>query len=266
MWLQIVGKLRLALAPMEPQWAQVPLQVTARGLNTGPIPHPNTVFDVDVDFVDHVLTVRTTAGAVERVRLEPKSVADFYAELMAALRRADVPVEITTTPTEVANRTPYPEDVEHASYEPDWANGFWHALVSVDAVLKEHRAGFSGRTSPVTLWWGSLDLSYLRFSGRAVDPPEDADAIMRGAHDAEQMCAGFWPGDDTVREPILFAYTWPKPDGIEAVPGWNADLGEFVLPYEAVRTASDPRATVLDFLETAYQAGAGRAAWPPELA
>ena len=266
MWLQIVGKLQLALAPMEPQWSQVPLHVTARGLNPSPIPHPNAVFDVDVDFLDQVLTVRTTAGAVERVRLEPKTVADFYAELMEALVRAGVPTEITTTPTEVANRTPFPDDVEHASYEPEWANRFWHTLVSVDTVLKEHRARFRGKTSTVNFYWGSFDLGYTRFSGRLLEPPEGADVIMRFAHDAEQECFGFWPGDDTVREPIFFAYTWPKPDGIEVVPGWNDDLGEFVLPYEAVRTALDPRQALLDFLETTYRAGAERAAWPPELA
>ena len=266
MWLQIVGKLQLALAPMEPQWSQVPLHVTARGLNTPPIPHPNSVFDVDVDFLDEVLTVRTTAGAVERVRLEPKTVADFYAELMEALVRAGVPVEITTTPTEVANRTPFPDDVEHASYEPQWAKRFWHALVSVDAVLKEHRARFRGKTSTVNFYWGSFDLAYTRFSGRLLEPPEDADVIMRFAHDAEQTCLGFWPGDDTSPEPIFFAYTWPKPDGIEVVPGWNGDLGEFVLSYEAVRTEPDPRQALLDFLETTYAAGAERTAWPPELA
>ncbi len=266
MYLQIVGKLRLALAPMEPQWAQVPLYVTARGLNTSPIPHPNGVFDVDVDFVDHVVSVRTVAGAVEQIRLEPRTVADFYAELMGALERAGVPVEITTTPTEVANRTPYPEDVEHSSYEPDWANRFWHALVAVDSVMKEHRARFLGRVSPVQFYWGSLDLGYTRFSGRLLEPPADTDVIMRLTHDAEQACAGFWPGDDNVREPIFFAYTWPQPDRIEATPGWNAALGELVLPYEAVRTATDPRQALLDFLETAYRAGAERAAWPPELA
>jgi hypothetical protein len=266
MYLQIIGKLRLALAPMEPEWGQVPLYVTARGLNTSPIPHPNDDFDVDVDLVDHTVSVRTTRGRDERVRLEPRTVAGFYAELMQALERAGVPVQITTTPSEVPNRTPYPEDVEHSSYEPEWANRFWHALVSVDAVLKEHRARFRGKVSPVQFYWGSFDLAYSRFSGRLVEPPQGADVIMRFAHDAEQICAGFWPGDDTVPEPIFYGYTWPKPDGIETAPGWNADLGELVLPYDAVRAAPDPRRALLDFLETAYRAGADRATWPAELA
>jgi hypothetical protein len=270
MYLQIVGKLRLALAPMEPQWAQVPLYVTARGLNTSPISHPNDVFDVDVDLVDHAVSVRTTGGRVERVRLEPRTVADFYTELMGALDRAGVPVEITTTPTEVPNRTPYPDDIKHSSYEPGWANRFWHVLVSVDTVLKEHRARFRGKASPVHFFWGSFDLAYTRFSGRLLQPT-GADVIMRHSHDAEQECFGLWPGDDNVREPIFFAYTWPKPDGIEAAglqpvaAGWNPELGEFVLPYEAVRTAPDPRQALLDFLETTSRAGAEYASWPPEL-
>ena len=207
MYLQIVGKLRLALAPMEPQWAQVPLYVMARGLHTSPIPHPKGVFGVDVDFVDHVVSVFTVRGGIERIKLEPRPVAEFYAELMGALERAGVPVEITTTPTEVANRTPYPEDVEHASYEPDWANRFWRVLVAVDTVMKEHRARFRGKVSPVQFYWGSFDLAYTRFSGRLLEPPAGADVITRYSHDAEQACAGFWPGDDNVREPIFFAYT-----------------------------------------------------------
>jgi hypothetical protein len=144
MYLQIVGKLRLALAPMEPQWGQVPLYVTARGLNTSPIPHPSGVFDVDVDLVEHVVSVRMVRGDVSRIRLEPRSVADFYRELMEALTDAGVRVTITETPSEVPDPIPFPVDTVHASYEPEWANRFWRALVSVDAVLKAHRARFRG--------------------------------------------------------------------------------------------------------------------------
>ncbi len=179
MYLQVVGKVRLALAPMEPQWAQVPLYVTARGLNTSPIPHPAGVFDIDVDLIDHVVAVRTVRGSVERIALEPRSVAEFYAELMGALTAAGVPVTITELPSEVPNAIPFPDDVEHASYEPEWANRFWRVLVSVDAVLKEHRARFRGKTSPVHLFWGTFDLTYSRFSGRPVEVPADADVITR---------------------------------------------------------------------------------------
>lgn len=272
MYLQVVGKLRLALSPAEPQWGQVPLYVTARGLTTSPLPHRNGIFDVDVDLVDHLVSVRTEAGAVERVRLEPRSVADFYAELMAALERAGVPVEISTLAVEVPDPIPFPEDRVHATYEPEWVDRFRRVLLSADAVLKEHRARFRGKTSPVHFFWGSFDLSYTRFSGRLLDPPAAAGTIMRATHDAEQACAGFWPGDDTFREPAFFAYTWPQPAGIEAAgvepagAAWSTQLGEFLLPYEAVRTAPDPRGALLDFLETAYRAGAERADWPQELA
>jgi Family of unknown function (DUF5996) len=272
MYVQIIGKVRLALAPMAPQWEQVPLYVTARGVNTSPIPHPNGVFDIDVDFVDHVVSVRTVAGAVERVPLEPRSVADFYAELMGALARGGVAVEITTAPSELAHPIPFPEDEEHRSYEPEWANRFWHVLASVDAVIKEHRASFRGKASPVQFFWGSFDLAYARFSGRLLEPPPGAGVITRHAHDAEQFCAGFWAGDEKVREPAFFSYTWPHPVGLEEAEirpqaaGWNSDSGLFLLPYEAVRADPDPRRALLAFLDATYQAAAERAGWPPELA
>jgi Family of unknown function (DUF5996) len=271
MYLQVIGKVRLALAPMEPQWAQVPLYVTARGLNTSPIPHAAGVFDIDIDLVDHVVAVRTAHGAVERIRLEPRSVADFYGELMAGLERAEVPVEITLVPQEVPQPIPFPEDTARASYEPGWANTFWRVLVSADEVMKEHRARFRGKASPVHLFWGSLDLAYTRFSGRFVEPPPDADVITRFGADAEQICAGFWPGDARYPEPAFFSYPFPHPKGVEEVgtapadAGWNADLGEFLLPYEAVRTAPDPRRALLDFLESTYRAPASLARWDPAL-
>ena len=267
MYLQIVGKVRLALAPMEPQWAQVPLYVTARGLNTSPIPHPAGVFDIDIDLIDHVVAVRTVRGSVERIPLEPRSVADFYAELMDALSAAGVPVTITELPSEVPDAIPFPDDVEHASYEPEWANRFWRVLVSVDAVMKEHRARFRGKTSPVQLFWGTFDLAYSRFSGRPVEVSPDADVITRLGGDAEQACAGFWPGDARLAEPAFFAYTYPSPAGIDQgavepdAARWNPEMGEFLLPYEAVRTAADPRQALLDFFETTYRAGAGAAGW-----
>jgi hypothetical protein len=267
MYMQIIGKVRLTLAPMEPQWGQVPLYLTARGLNTSPIPHPAGIFDIDVDLIDHVVSVRTVGGAVERVQLEPRSVADFYAELMKALAAAGVPVTITELPSEVRDPIPFPEDVEHASYEPEFANRFWRVLVSVDAVMKEHRARFRGKTSPVQFFWGTFDLAYSRFSGRPVEPPPGAGVITRLGGDAEQACGGFWPGDARLTEPAFFAYTYPSPAGIEQAEikpeaaYWNAEMGEFLLPYEAVRTASEPRRALLDFLETTYRAGARAAGW-----
>jgi hypothetical protein len=261
MYLQVIGKVRLALAPMEPQWGQVPLYVTARGLNTSPIPHPAGVFDIDVDLVAHEVSVRTAGGALGRIALEPRTVADFYRELMDALAGAGVQVAVTHMPQEVPDPIPFPDDTVHASYDPDWAHRFWRAVVSVDAVFKEHRARFRGKTSPVQLFWGALDLSYMRFSGRPADPPPGADLITRFSADAEHVCVGFWPGDGRLPEPAFFSYASPAPPGIEeeqigpAAGGWSRELGEFLLPYEAVRTASDPRRALLEFVETTYQVG-----------
>ena len=174
---------------------------------------------------------------------------------------------ITERPSEVPNAIPFPDDAEHTSYEPEFANRFWRALVSVDAVMKEHRAQFRGKVSPVQFYWGSFDLSYSRFSGRPVEPPPDADVITRVGGDAEQSCGGFWPGDARLMEPAFFAYTYPRPEGIEQgqvkpeAAYWSAELGEFFLPYEAVRTEADPRQALLDFLESTYRAGAEAAGW-----
>jgi hypothetical protein len=267
MVLQIVGKVRLALEPMEPQWAQVPLYVTARGLNTSPVPHPAGTFDIDVDFLEHAVTVRTTRGGQERVELRPQPVADFYAQLMGALASADVPTNISELPSEVPNPLAFPSDREHKSYDPKAVTRFWRALSSIDIVLKEHRARFRGKVSPVQFFWGSFDLAYTRYSGRLLEPPQDADVITRYSHDAEQICAGFWPGNATTPEPAFFAYTFPRPEGIEnSLVSWSTELGEFLLPYEVVRTADDPRAALLDFLESTYRAGAALAGWDPALA
>ena len=235
-YVQIAGRVRQALAPPEPQWLHVPLYVTARGLTTSPMPHPNDVFDIDFDFVDHVVAVRPASAKREQIRLEPRTVADFHAELMDALARAGVPTEIEPTPSEVPDLTPFAEDVAHASYDPSWANTFWRALATVDAVLKEHRARSPERVSPVQLWWGSLDLAYIRF-GEA------------------SSSAGFWAGDERLPAPAFYAYTTPKPDGIESAARWDAKLGELILPYDEVRAAADSRAALLAFLDEAYAAG-----------
>jgi hypothetical protein len=198
--------------------------------------------------------------------LRPRPVADFYAELMGALASAGVPTTISELPSEVPNPIAFPSDTEHKSYDPEAATRFWRALTSIDIVLKEHRARFRGKVSPVQFFWGSFDLAYTRYSGRLLEPPQNADVITRYSHDAEQICAGFWPGNATTPEPAFFAYTFPKPAGIENTGRWRADLGEFLLPYEAVRTADDPRATLLEFLETTYRTGAELAQWDPALA
>jgi len=253
MQLQVIGKVRLALSPLEPQWANVALYPTARGLWTSTVPHPSgDVFDINVDLLDHVAAVRTEAGRVEHVSLQ-QPVAEFYAELMAALERAGVPVEISTLPSEVPDPIPFADDTTHSTYDPDAVTRFWRVLLDVEAVLREHRARFRGKSPPVQLWWGSFDLTTSRYSGRQVTPPADADVITRIGGDEEMFSGGFWPGDHRAPFPAFFAYMYPKPDGVEKARFWDHELGEFIIPYEDVRTAADPRQALLDFLDHAFE-------------
>jgi hypothetical protein len=253
LYLQIVGKVRTALTPREPDWGHAPFVLTARGLTTSPIPHRNGVFDIDVDLIDHQVAVRATDGGVDRIPLRPRTVADFHAELLGLLDRRGLPVEISAGPSEVEDGIPFAEDVVHSTYEPEWANRFWHLLVRVDQVLKEHRGRFRGKTSPVQLWWGSFDLAYSRFSGRLAD--------------SEHTAAGFWPGDARFPEAAFYAYTSPRPAGIEsraAEPGaafWSVELGEFLLGYDELRRSPDPRGALLAFLDSTYRAGAELGGW-----
>ena len=271
MKLQIIGKVRLALTRREPQWANVPLYLTARGLTTSPLWSGKAGFAIDVDLIDHQVVVALNDGRIERVALRARPVADFYHELIDRLHSLDIDPAITTVPSEVANPIPFPEDTVHSAYDPEWAHRFWRLLARVDLVLKEHRGRFSGRASPVSFWWGTFDLAVARFSGRPVEPPTGAGIIRRVGGDAEQACVGFWPGNNELREPAFFAYTYPKPDGIERATispegaGWNAAIGEFILPYESVRQSADPRRAILEFAESTFQAGASRQRWDPAL-
>jgi Family of unknown function (DUF5996) len=252
MQLQVLGKVRLALSPLEPQWANVALYLTARGLTTSTIPHPSgEIFDIDADLVDHHVAVRTGSGRVERVPLLAP-VARFYTELMAALERAEVPVEISTLPSEVPDPIAFPEDTVHATYDGAAVTRFWRALIDAEAVLRERRARWRGKAPPVQLWWGSLDLAMSLYTGRPVKPPDDADVITRIGGDAEVFCAGFWPGDARTPYPAFFAYMYPKPDGVERGRWWSDEHGEFVLPYDEVRTSGDPRRSLLEFVDYAY--------------
>lgn len=267
---QIVGKLRLALSPFEPQWANVPLYVTARGLTTSPVPDGLRTFDVEFDLVDHRLVVRASDGSIEQLPLRPRAVADFFADLMGALDRLGIDVTISPGPSEVADPIPFAEDRVHHSYEPADARRFFHVLSQADVVLKEHRSRFNGKAPPVEFFWGSFDLVGIRFSGRPATPPPGADTITRYGGDAEQICGGFWPGQDAFPAAAFFAYGYPKPDGIEQASiapegaGWNPDIGEFVFPYDAMRVAPDPRRALLDFLESTYDACAQRLGWSPD--
>jgi len=271
MKLQVIGKIRLALTRREPQWANVPLYLTARGLTTSPMWSGHTGFAIDVDLVDHEVLVALNDGRVERVPLRARPVADFYQELMERLHRLEIDARITTKPSEVSDPIPFPEDTVHRSYDPQWANRFWRLLARVDLILKEHRGRFRGRTSAVSFWWGTFDLALARYSGRPVTPPADGGIIRQVGGDAEQVCVGFWPGNGALRQPALFAYAYPSPPGIEQAAlrpeaaRWNPDMGEFILPYEDVRGSRDPRQAILDFAESTFQAGAARQQWDPAL-
>jgi len=271
MCLQVIGKVRLALTPRQPQWGNVPLYLTARGLTTTPMGGGQTIFEIGVDLIDHEVVVTTARGQIERVPLVSRPVADFYREFMGRLRGLGIDVEISTMPSEVPDPIPFEQDLVHATYDRSWANRFWWILSQVALVMEEHRARFRGKTSPVQFFWGTFDLENLRFSGRPVDPPPDADLIRRVAGDAEQICGGFWPGNERLPEPAFWAYAYPKPAGIEADvirprgAAWNTKLGEFILTYEAARRTGDPRRAILDFLESTYEVGALRQGWDRNL-
>jgi len=267
MYTQIIGKLRLALSPPEPEWAHVALYVTARGLTTGPVPFEDRVLQVDFDFIDHAVSFAASDGRTSRIALEPRSVAEFYAMVVEALRSLGIGVGISIVPSEVAEPIPFPQDTAHASYDRDSVHRFWQALVRVDTVLRAHRGSFLGRSSPVNFFWGTFDLALARYSGRRAEPPPGSGIIYRRSADAEQICAGFWPGDERVPYPAFFSYTYPRPEGLERAAimprsaSWSDAIGELLLPYEDVRTAEAPGAVLLIFLQSAYRAGATLSGW-----
>jgi hypothetical protein len=267
MWMQIVGKVRLALAPMVNHWWQVPLYVSARGLTTSVIPD-RRMFDIEFDFIDHQLRIRTTAGAVETVALEPKPVARFYRETMDALARAGIDVTILARPVEVKEAIPFADDHVRHSYDPDQAHAFWGQLVQASRVLTEFRSHFIGKVSPVHFFWGGMDLAVTRFSGRTAPrhpggSPNCADWVMVEGYSHELSSAGFWPGGGT--EGAFYAYAYPEPPGFTThpvAPGtYDPAGGSYRLPYEAVRTAPDPDRHLLDFLQSTYEAAAIHGNW-----
>jgi hypothetical protein len=271
MELQVIGKVRLALSPFEPQWANVPLYLTARGLTTTPMATPNQTFQADIDLIDHQVVIVTTAGDYRRVALTARPVADFYRDFNAALRSLGIEVQISPLPSEVDNPIPFAEDVVHSAYDPQWATRFFHVLSQIDIVLKEHRSRFRGKTSLVNFFWGTFDLSLTRYSGRAVEPPRNRGIIERLGGDAEVICTGFWPGNAQVQAPSFFGYAYPAPAGIEretvqpAGAHWNPDVKEFLLPYDEVRKAASPRDAILEFCESVYEVGARVGRWDKNL-
>lgn len=267
MWTQIVGKVRMRLSPPVNHFWHSTLYVTTRGLTTSPIPYGNRTFEVDFDFIDHELLIRTSDGAVRAQLLAPRSVAEFFGELMAMLRSLGIEVKIHARPDEVANPIPFAEDTQHASYDPEYANRFWRILVQIDRVFKQFRSGFVGKCSPVHFFWGSFDLAVTRFSGRRAPERPGADPITRESYSHEVISHGFWPGGGAIEEAAFYAYNAPVPEGLdkEAIgpPGafYSQEAKEFFLMYEDVCKAALPDEALLEFLQSTYEAGAKLANW-----
>jgi len=269
MWTQIVGKVRLALEPRLNHWWQVPLYVSARGLTTSLMHAGERGIEIEFDFIDHRLVLRTTVGDVRVVALEPRTVASFYDATMAALHELGVRVEILARPVEIAEAIPFADDVEHHAYDAEAVHRFWLALVQADRVLRRFRSRFIGKNSPVHFFWGGFDLATTRFSGRRAPlhpggVPNCADWVMQEAYSHEVSSCGFWPGGS--EEGSFYCYAYPEPPGFATYavgPGarYDAELGEFVLPYRAVRTSDDPDSMLLAFLQNTYEAAAETGHW-----
>jgi hypothetical protein len=270
MWTQIVGKVRMAKAPMLNHWWQVTLYVTPRGLTTSSVPDGSRAFEIEFDFCAHQLVVQVEGGDRRTVALEPKPVSAFYAETMAALDELGIDAPIRPVPVEVEEAIPFAEDHTHASYAPDAAQRFWGQLVQADRVLRAFRARYTGKVSPVHVFWGALDMACTRFSGRTAPrhpggAPNCGDWVMVEGYSHELSSAGFWPGGGG--EGHFYAYAYPEPEGFADWPVRPADAfysqeaGQFLLGYEQVRTAADPDAVLLEFLQSTYEAAAERGRW-----
>jgi hypothetical protein len=271
MWTQVIGKVRMQMSPwLNHSWGST-LYVTSRGLTTSPIACGTRTFTVDFDFVDQRLRIATSAGEKRTIALVPMTVADFYRSIVDELRDLGIAVKIFTRPVEVEEAIPFEEDREHAAYDAAMVNRYWQALVQADRVFKLFRARFIGKASPVHFFWGAFDLAVTRFSGRTAPlhpggAPNCADWVMQEAYSHELSSAGFWPGTG-LGEAAFYAYAYPEPDGFRSrkitpeAAYFSEALGEYILPYEAVRTAEAPDRTLLEFLQTSYESAADLAAW-----
>jgi hypothetical protein len=271
MWTQIVGKIRMVQSPWVNHSWHVALYLTARGLTTSPIPYGDRLFQIDFDFIDHQLLIQTSDGVVRAIALRPRAVADFYHEVMNALNEIGILVRIHTTPNEIADAIPFEQDTTHAAYDAEYANRFWRVLLQSDRVFKAFRSRFNGKCSPTHFFWGSFDLAVTRFSGRTAPEhpggvPNFPDAVAREAYSHEVSSCGFWPGAG-ISYPAFYSYAYPTPEGFgdaavrpEAA-FYSRDLGEFILPYDAVRTAASPDDVLLEFLQSTYEAAASLGNW-----
>ncbi len=265
MWLQIVGKIRLQLTPEQNHWWNSTLYVNSRGLTTSLMAYEHGAFEIQLDFVDHRLSILTCDGAASILKLTAKSVRAFYEELMTELSARGIPVRINTKPQEVADPIPFEQDDTHASYEPEYANRFWRILVSIKLVLDQFQARFIGKASPVHFFWGSMDIAYTRFSGRRAPPRKGV--ISGEAYSHECSSTGWWPGGGAVKGPAFYAYAAPEPHGyseqrvLPEAAFYHPQLREFILMYEDVRRSSSPGAELLTFFQGAYEAAANLAMW-----
>jgi hypothetical protein len=272
LWTQVVGKIRLEQTPWLNHSWHVPLYVTARGLTTSPIPYDARSFEIAFDFIEHALDVAVSDGAHRRIPLRPETVANFHERVMSALAELGLAIAINENPCEIAGAIPFSRDDKHNSYDREYVRRFWEVLVQSDRVLKRFRTRFIGKTSPVHFFWGSFDLAVTRFSGRSAPPfsgktPGVPIGVMREAYSHEVSSAGFWPGGNGTDYPAFYSYAYPKPEGLQTsavLPDgafFDDPLGEFLLPYDAVRRAADPDALLLAFLQATYEAAAESAHW-----
>lgn len=267
MWCQVVGKVRLELSPHINQWWEVPLYVTARGLSTSPIPFDRGIFEVHFDFIEHRVNIITSTNQSRDLRLYTRTVAGFYREFMDALHSLGIPAKIWPEPVEVPNPIRFDQDVTHTRYDPEYAHRFWRVLVTLDTIFKEFRARFIGKASPVHFFWGSFDFAVARFSGRRAPERKGANKIDKEAYSHEVISAGWWPGGGGVADAAFYAYAAPEPAGFRdrtvrpSEAYYHPELKEFILPYEAVRNSANPKAALLEFLESTYDAGADLGNW-----
>jgi hypothetical protein len=266
LWAQIVGKVALAHAPpINHSWA-IAFQITPRGLATRTLPHGRRAFTVEFDFIDHQLIVRVSDGAVRTLPLQPRTVADFYRVLMGTLGELGLAVKIWPVAVELPAPVRLDEDTTHGDYDPEAAHRCWRILVHAERVFTAARCEFYGKTSPVHFFWGAFDLAVTRFSGRLA-PPREGPAFMREAYSHEVISHGFWPGAAVLPEPVFYAYAVPEPTGLKDAPVapeaayYHRELGEFVLPYDAVRTAALPDHALHQFVSTTYQQAATLGGW-----
>jgi hypothetical protein len=271
MWTQIVGKIRLTLTPPVNHSWNTTLYVTPRGLTTSTMPYKDQHFQIDFDFIDHLLLIQTAEGSTKKIALRPRSVADFYKETMTALESLGMHVTIWTTPVEVQDRTPFENDYKHATYDPEYAQRVWRILLESSRVLTEFRSRFIGKVSPVHFFWGGFDLAVTRFSGRTAPShpgvPNMARYVAVDAYSHEVSSCGFWPGGGLIDEPAFYAYAYPEPQGFKDYPiqppeaFYHREISEFLLPYDVVRTAKSPNEVLLSFLQSTYEAEATCAKW-----